>query len=202
MILRIPIFFNRFNVGSCFWTGKILGIIFGCLCYFIFNNHFIENNYFTIVQETKNIKNVLTISYIMILINCILSLYYNKNRIRFNSENALFQLTLPGIDEEIMFRGILLGLLLSSINESLFFINPSLLIISLLFGLTHGFFIDPDFSINFNFRNFIYIGIIGYIYGWVAIETKSILLPIVIHNLYNFFCIIFEVDNKEHRHST
>lgn len=197
MILRIPKFIPRFNIGKSYWTGKILGTIFGCLCFIIFKEYFTENNFFTIMLKTENIKIVLLVSYLMILIFGIISLHYEKQISFKNKENLLFQLTMPGIDEEIMFRGILLGLLMSSLKNELLFINLSLIIISILFGLVHGFTIDKNNKINFNRMSFIYTGIMGYVYGWITIETGSILLAIIIHNLYNFSVEIFVEKNKE-----
>ncbi len=81
--------------------------------------------------------------------------------------NNLLQLTLPGIDEEIMFRRILLGLLMSSSENKIikFIGSPAVLITSILFGLIHVFTLSKDYSINFNLIYFLQTAFTGYIRG-------------------------------------
>ena len=103
----------------------------------------------------------------------------------------MFQLIIPGIDEEIMYRGILLGILMNCINQKYALSNYfSILIIAILFGLVHALRFTVNFSIGFNIFNFISISIIGYILGWITIKNKSIVLPILVHNMSNFFGVL------------
>lgn len=107
---------------------------------------------------------------------------------KFNLETLAFQLTVPGIDEEIIFRGILLGLLMSSLKENIKFLgNPSVLLTGILFGLMHALTLKNDLSINFNSIYFFQTGIAGYIWGWITIKSRSILMAILSHNFSNFF---------------
>ena len=60
-------------------------------------------------------------------------IWYIFGKTDFSIETLAFNLILPGIDEEIIFRGILLGLLMSILKENvLSIINPSVLITSIL----------------------------------------------------------------------
>ena len=186
MALRVSMFIEVLRIGNGNWSGKIIAIVLGCLCFVIFKKYFNENNFFTRKQDTKNIKSVIIVSCITILLLCIQSLFDGSEQPN-SIEYLLFELLMPGIDEEIMFRGILLGLLLSSIKVRIPLIgNPSLLMISLLFGLGHGLQIGPDFSFNIDPVTIVYTGILGYILGWITIKTKSILFPIIMHNAFNF----------------
>ena len=172
--------------GSWNWDGKILSIIWGVVCFLLFKKYFIENNFLTIKQNMKNNKKVIIVSMIFLVIVFGLSLFSEKEE--FNIEKLMFQLLMPGIDEEILFRGVMLGLLLSCIKKELFLIkNPSLMIMSLLFGIIHGFTISEGFSIQLEPVGIIFTGICGYIYGWVTLQMRSVLVPILLHNLVNFF---------------
>jgi membrane protease YdiL (CAAX protease family) len=106
-------------------------------------------------------------------------------------ETLLFQLTMPGLDEEIMFRAILLGLLLTCLKENIKigqfnFGSPSILIIGLLFGLLHGLTLTDNFSFKFDYLYFLSTFIFGYIWSWITLKSKSILQPLVSHNVSNF----------------
>ncbi|WP_125047684.1 CPBP family intramembrane glutamic endopeptidase [Pontibacter arcticus] len=116
---------------------------------------------------------------------------YTLKQKELNFETLAFQLTMPGLDEEILFRGVLLGLLLTILSDKsaigkFNFGNPSLLIISILFGLVHGLGFEHDQQIYFHFFNIFSTGLTGYGLGWIAINSRSILLPAVTHNLFNF----------------
>lgn len=108
------------------------------------------------------------------------------NTKEFNLEILLFQITMPGFDEEIMFRGVLLGLMCSCLrNDGPTWRNPANLIASILFGLVHALNVDRG-SVSFSVSSFIWTGMIGYGLGYMTLKTRSILLAIVAHNLCNF----------------
>ena len=98
----------------------------------------------------------------------------------------LFQITMPGLDEEIMFRGVLLGLMCSCLrNDGPIWRNPANLITSILFGLVHALNVDGGY-VSFSISSLIWTGMIGYGLGYMTLKTRSILLAIVAHNLCNF----------------
>jgi membrane protease YdiL (CAAX protease family) len=185
--LRDINFLKNIILGSWNWYRKFVAILWGVLCYLVFRKYLSdENNFFTIKQDKKHIKSVFIISMVFIVLQSLIWLFY-LGKSELNIEILLFNLIIPGIDEEIFFRGIFLGLLMCSIKKKIIiFDNPSLLITALLFGLVHGFSLGRDFSIKFYAINFLMTCTGGYIFGWIAIKTKSIFIPIVVHNLANF----------------
>jgi membrane protease YdiL (CAAX protease family) len=198
--------FPPFDIGKWYynwndkWIRKGASIIFSIICYFIFKKYFKKYNYIKIKQEWKNIKIILLVSFITIISNTTYS-YYFSPKDTFNFEMLIFYLTIPGIDEEIMYRGILLGLLLSCLKKKVYFVeNIGIIIIAILFGLIHALKINEisisyisKISINFNIINFIRTVIIGYILGWITIKSKSILIPILVHNFINFFATLLQM---------
>ncbi|MBQ5703967.1 MAG: hypothetical protein IIV49_02610, partial [Alistipes sp.] len=78
--------------------------------YFIFRRQFADNNFFTLRQDKSGLKSALKV---VIAIMCVSLLGGIVNDKEFNLETLLFQLSMPGIDEEIMYRGVLLGLMCS-----------------------------------------------------------------------------------------
>ena len=175
-----------FIKSSWNWDGKIYGIICGILFYFLFRKYFRENDFFTLKQNKQNFKSALIGAIIIVLLSTIVWFLLGKSD--FDTETLAFQLTVPGIDEEIMFRGILLGLLATSLKDKISFLgNPSVLLTAILFGFMHALTLNKDYSINFEPIYFIQTGFAGYVWGWITIKSRSILLAIVSHNFSNFF---------------
>ncbi|MGL5958822.1 MAG: CPBP family intramembrane glutamic endopeptidase [Phocaeicola sp.] len=84
----------------------------------------------------------------------------------------------------VSYRGVLLGLLSSSLKQRISsWGNPSILITAILFGLMHALCIDKSNYISFDIIYFIQMGVAGYIWGWITIKSRSLLLGVLSHNL-------------------
>ena len=183
--LTLQYHFDCFNIidGSWNWDGKIYGIACGVAMYFIFRRQFNENNFFTLKQNKEGLKSALKVA-VAILAIAILGGVVNEKE--FNLETLLFQISMPGIDEEIMYRGVLLGLMCSALRTGgAAWRSPAIIINAVLFGLVHSLTLG-DGALQFNSVNFIWTAILGYSFGYITIKTRSILIPMLTHNLYNF----------------
>ena len=183
--LTLQYHFDCFNIidGSWNWDGKIYGIVCGIAIYFIFRRQLSNNNFFTLKQNKEGIKSALKFV-VVILAIAILGGVVNEKE--FNLETLLFQISMPGIDEEIMYRGVLLGLMCSALRTGgAAWRSPAIIINAVLFGLVHSLTLD-DGVLQFNSVNFIWTAILGYSFGYITIKTRSILIPMLTHNLYNF----------------
>lgn len=192
VVYQIILVLPKINPNSDFiksswnWDGKIYGIICGILFYFLFRKFFLENDFFTLKQNKENFKPALIGSISVVLLSTII--WFLLGNSEFNLETLVFQISLPGIDEEIMFRGIFLGLLATALKDKIYLLgNPSILLTAILFGFTHALTLDKNYSIDFNPIYFIQTGFAGYIWGWITIKSRSILLAILSHNFSNFF---------------
>lgn len=183
--LTLQYHFDCFNIidGSWNWDGKIYGIVCGIAIYFIFRRQFSNNNFFTLKQDKAGLKSALKVA-VAILAIAILGGVVNDRE--FNIETLLFQISMPGIDEEIMYRGVLLGLMCSALRAGgAAWRNPAIIINAVLFGLVHSLSLG-DGALQFNSVNFMWTGLLGYGFGYITIKTRSILIPMLTHNLYNF----------------
>lgn len=171
------------------WEGKTYGIIFGVICYFVFRKFFSENDFFTLRQNNENFKKTLIASIFIVVLAVMIAPLFGSSP--FDSETLAFQLTMPGIDEEMMFRGILLGLLLTALKDKISFLgNPAVLLTAVLFGFLHALTLGKDYSISFEPIYFLQTGFGGYVWAWVAMKSRSILLPILSHVFANFFAAL------------
>ena len=172
------------------WSGKSLAIL-GSILFLIFYKKYPVSEYgITFHQKPNSIRFSLIILSVFIFAS-ILTGFFASEKTSFNLNTLMFQLTMPGFDEELAFRGIMIGLL-SQVLVSNWKIkklnlgNPSILITSILFGLIHGLNLDKSFNLSFNISYFLWTFSIGFALGWVFVKSKSILFPIILHNTLNF----------------
>lgn len=105
-------------------------------------------------------------------------------------ETVAFQLTAPGLAEEIVYRGVFIGLLHQALS------TPDgarrwwpVLITALAFGLWHGLSVR-DGAVSFDALSASFPLIGGLAYGWLRERTGSVAIPVVAHNLGNTAVVI------------
>ncbi len=101
-----------------------------------------------------------------------------------------FQLFLSGTSEEILFRAIpiiiLNGVICKDTKRGCTF---SIVVASVLFSVAHiGWTLFP-FSLSFQWFQLIYAFILGIAYGITYVKSESIIYPIIMHGLSNFFMV-------------
>jgi membrane protease YdiL (CAAX protease family) len=98
---------------------------------------------------------------------------------------TLFDLTaislLAGLGEEMLFRGVLQGLCSRWFDPWL-----ALAIVSVLFGLLHS--ITPTYALLAT--------LMGAYLGWLYVRVGNLLVPIVVHALYDVFALAYLVRNR------
>lgn len=106
-----------------------------------------------------------------------------------DKETFFYQATMPGFAEELVFRGIFLGLLNKIFLFRWTFLNVTfgwgLILSAVLFGLVHGLHYDKNWAFHFDFLSFIQTGFVGIIFGILKEKSKSLLPSIIYHNLSN-----------------
>lgn len=103
-------------------------------------------------------------------------------------ETIAFQWTMPGIDEEMFYRGVLLLALNEAFKSRVDVLGAQIgyggLLSSLLFGLVHALAYD-DGGFAFNIETFAVTGLPSLILLWLRERTGSLFFPIVAHNFAN-----------------
>lgn len=188
----LPELWNVFNIsdGKWNWEGKIISFFGAILFITIFNKRFKSNNFFTLKQKKESIKSIIILVIVLLIAGAMFT-YLSTEKNDLNLETLAFQISMPGLDEEFYFRGIMIGLLLSSLNNSLCIGkvklgNPAIWITGILFGLVHGFHMTFDWQVRLDYFSFGYTFSFGAIWGWMAIKSRSILMPLISHSLNNF----------------
>ena len=104
-------------------------------------------------------------------------------------EDHFFQLTAPGITEELAFRGVLLALLDRAFPGRVRFVGANLgwsaVVTSVLFGIWHGLDISAQFRISFEIEPVVIPTLGGFVLAWCRARSGSLILPILAHSGMN-----------------
>jgi membrane protease YdiL (CAAX protease family) len=98
---------------------------------------------------------------------------------------------LPALNEELVYRGCLLGilnkLLPQKINLFGAWMGWGAVVTSLLFSLLHGFGFNNDLSIYIDAIALRNSFVSGFIFAWLRERSGSLLMPVIAHGMEDFF---------------
>lgn len=170
------------------WTGKIASTLFSLIAILILRKKCQIDFAFTFKQKIGSLKpTIIIVGISVIMVVIVLWVFSSKGNPTL--EAHIFQLTIPGIAEELAFRGVFLGLLSNVFKKSRRILGAEIgwgvVVTSLLFGLCHGIGFDNASNFYFNIEPILYSLIIGFILAWLRERTGSLLIPVLFHNLIN-----------------
>jgi uncharacterized protein len=168
--------------GSWNWTGKVLSIAFSALVIFAFK---LSPQTVGLTFKQNHLKTALFALSLFIVWGACLGLLFKPEVA--NTETLFFQITMPGLAEEIAYRGIAPALLLGLVQRK----SPLegmpwvvILATSILFGIWHGLsYSNGNFGFDAMSALFPFIGSIAG--GWLRFKTGSLVFPILAHSLAN-----------------
>ncbi len=181
---------NFFQGQQWNWVGKGLAIIAGLLFIAIIPTFNRTTFGITTKMSWSETKPLLNFCFIYLIIRTGLNATSSDATLSINAETTLYQVTMPGLQEELLYRGILLGLLSSIfINPSFTFLKVNFglaaIITSLLFGFAHGINFNENYSFSFNYFALFRTAFDGFLFALLTAKTKSIFPGIVFHNILN-----------------
>ena len=170
------------------WTGKIASALFSLITILILRKKFRIDFAFTLKQRKGSLKPTLITVGILIIIG-VIALWFFSSKGNPTLETHLFQLTMPGIAEELAFRGLFLGLLNNVFKKSRKIFGAEMgwgvVVTSVLFGLWHGIGFDNASNFYFNIEPILMTLMAGFVLAWLRERTGSLLIPVLFHNLIN-----------------
>lgn len=175
------------------WGGKMAGILLWVFVLFLlirFNPNFkAADAGFTLKQKSGSFKPAFIATILLVALQLMLTALLGDGP-DYDIEELIFQATMPGLDEEPMFRGVILYTLSLAIISKYYNVlgakvNVAGVLLVVLFGLVHGIMYNSG-EWHFSLIAIIITGVYGFILLWLREKTGSLIFPIVAHNLVNF----------------
>jgi membrane protease YdiL (CAAX protease family) len=167
------------------WFGKFTSITFSCLV--LACSPWLRQNVGLHWRQSPGSAR-LSVSCFVAYLACAIGLSFMMPPMAFSAQTLMFQFFMPGIDEEVLIRGIMLALLERAFGQSpmscrLRF-GYAALITSLVFGFPHGISI-VDGKYQFSFLLFSIPTAWAAIAALVRTRSGSLLWPIIYHGVWN-----------------
>ena len=140
----------------------------------------------TLSQDRKGLRGALILSGLLLALFLGLALYFPGEG--FDADSLAFQLTMPGLDEELFYRGVLLLMLNEAFGKPIRVLGAQMgwgaVLSSLAFGLAHALGYS-DGAFTFDALLMATTGVSALLLVWLKEKTGSLLLPVVMHNFGN-----------------
>ncbi|WP_112384301.1 CPBP family intramembrane glutamic endopeptidase, BDIM_20840 family [Sphingomonas carotinifaciens] len=145
----------------------------------------------TITQEPGSLKAALPVAALYCAFFVVIALAFPDGRS--SEEEVAFQLTMPGLEEEPFYRGILLLALDQAFTGRKRFLGVDwgwgAVLSCFLFGMAHAFGFSHG-SFSFDPITMALTAIPSFIAVWLRLRTGSLLLPVLLHNFGNSFSLL------------
>jgi|SRR5699024_4505450 len=194
-IVRMGTLFNP-STWAFNWWGYILAALFTLIVIASLKWKNKNLNFgLTFKQKKGSLKPVLIV-FVLFTIGQIAFVYFLFGKTDPTLENYLFQLTMPGITEELIYRGLFLGVLNKIFTERKTILGAPMgygsIIVTILFTLAHGISINTAFNISLQWLPMIGPFLFAVVVVWIRERTGSILIPILAHNFSNELILVIK----------
>lgn len=145
----------------------------------------------TIAQEPGSLKAALPVAALYCAFFAVIAIAFQGGRS--SGEEIAFQLTMPGLEEEPFYRGILLFALDRAFTSRKRLLGVDwgwgAVLSCFLFGMAHAFGFSHG-SFSFDPLTMALTAIPSFIAVWIRLRTGSLILPILLHNFGNSFSLL------------
>lgn len=181
------------------WIGKILSFVTSLvIIYAVSKSDRQEIGFTTNTNSKKSIKSGLLFFFGFLLFDFVFKMILFPKGGSFNLETFAFQATMPGLTEELAFRGISLWLLDKVFLPKWTFkgikFGWGFIIVTLLFGIVHGVFLTAHHVFKFDIITIVYLALISSLsVGLLRKFSGNLIYPILGHNTINLMNAIIRI---------
>ena len=181
------------------WIGKFLSLALSLgLIFYVNKNDRKEIGFTTSTNTGKQVKFGILVFLGFLIFDLVFKFILFPKGGEFDWETFTFQATMPGLTEEILFRGIYLWMFdkvfLPSWNYRGITFGWSFVIVTLLFGVSHGAILTADHQFKFDIVTVVYLTLISsFSLGILRKFTGNLLYPILGHNVINVMNAIIRI---------
>ncbi|HEY1194582.1 CPBP family intramembrane glutamic endopeptidase [Flavobacterium sp.] len=181
------------------WAGKMLSLILGLVIIFsVSKEERIKIGFTTQTNSKTQFKFGLLLFLGFTFFDIIFKLILFPKGSAFHLETFLFQATMPGLTEEIVFRGISLWLLNKAFAPTWKYreieFGWSFVIVTVLFGVSHGAVLDQDLHLKFDIMTMVYLTLISsFSVGVLRIFSGNLIYSVLGHNTINLINAVIRI---------
>lgn len=180
------------NYLYCNWSPKIYSIVFSLLLLIplrIKNVISADDIGLRLKQNSDSIRFSILFVLFFFVTSIMIGLLGRKGP--FDAKTLLFLATMPGLNEEIIYRGFMLGLFNKIFDKKFSLLGTSFgwgaILTSVVFGLLHGFNLSENYQLQFDFITIILTGIFGFFFAMIRERSGSLVFPVLAHSTTDFF---------------
>lgn len=183
-ITGLPYTFDVFDLNPARWNwaGKVYSLGFAAAVIALFG---LNARATGLILPERNVRVGALALIPLILMGVVLAMIHQPAPP--SAETIAFQLLMPGLAEELAFRGVAPALLLGLIRDQ----DPPartpwivILIAAIPFGAAHALSYSGG-AFSFDLGQGLWTASGGIIYGWLRFSTGSLLFPLLAHSLTN-----------------
>jgi membrane protease YdiL (CAAX protease family) len=174
------------------WTGKLIDIavMVTIMLVLVASGAFKRTDFaFTLKQAPGTRRGLLLVVLPFLIIVALLAATLFGNPKPPSTETVLFEATLPGLAEELVWRGLLLALFDRMFAGRVTILGAALgysaIATSLVFGFVHSVQFDSKLVLHTAFDNGAFAAVTGLVLVWIRARTKSLVFPVLTHNATN-----------------
>lgn len=181
------------------WAGKIISLVVSLFIILLVNKNDRKEIGFTKQTNSREqLKFGLLFFFGFLLFDFVFKMILFPKGGAFDLETFAFQATLPGLTEEITFRGICLWLLDKAFEPKWNFkgikLGWSFIIVTVLFGVAHGAILTVDHQFKFDIVTIVYLILISSLsVGILRKFSGSLIYSILGHNCINIMNAIIRI---------
>lgn len=181
------------------WIGKILSLLMSLMIiYAVSKSNRQEIGFTTKTNAKKQVIIGLLFFFGFLFFDFIFKMILFPKGGDFDLETFAFQATLPGLTEELAFRGIGLWLLEKAFPPKWTFkgikFGWGFIMVTVLFGVAHGVFLTPNHELKFDLMTIVYLSLISSLsVGVLRKFSGNLIYPILGHNTINIMNAIIRI---------
>lgn len=169
------------------WLGKTMAIATSLLLVALLPNLNFRAIGATFKQREGSLKPALMVSAGFLAMYWGVVAYFGGGN-TYTTEELIWQAIIPGLDEELFFRGIMMLLIFQAFSKNFRILGVdnglAIVILTTAFGLGHGVSLGEG-GLSVHWSTIFFTGTAGFTFAWLRQKTDSLVLPIAVHNVLN-----------------
>lgn len=174
----------------CNWSPKIYSIAFALILLIPLKSIITPDEIGLRFKQNKNSINFSLIFILFIFITALIVGLLGEKGV-FDTKTLIFLAIMPGLSEELIYRGLLPGLLNKIFDQKFKSLKTKFgwgtILSSVVFGLLHGFQLSDSYQVQFDFINIFLTGVYGFFFALIRERSGSLLFPVIAHSTIDFF---------------